>query len=354
MVGTAGFSSGDARGTTLAMDTATNTPYVAYRDESTSPVGKITVQKYTGSAWELVGTAGFSPGVPSVAAGVMYNLKVALSTAGTPYVAYIGADGKATVMTYTAGTWALVGTAGFSAGGADNLQLALDAASTPYVAYTISGVVIVMKFSAGAWTQVGTGASISGFFSIFLSMALDGGGLPYVAFKDNRFGNQGVVMKYDGTSWAALGGTAVGIGFTPDTFFYTNIVIASTGTLYLAFQDGSRANKVTVLKYDGTRWVAVGTPGFSAGSATYVSLALTSAGTPYVAFKDLYNGGKATVMKFTGAGTTGWDLVGTAGFSTAGADFVSLALTSTGTVTLYVAFRDQTSFSKATVMTFSD
>ena len=41
-------------------------------------------------------------------------------------------------------------------------------------------------------------------------------------------------------------------------------------------------------------------PGFSAGHASYISLAIDSGGTPYVAFRDEANSDKVTVMKFDG------------------------------------------------------
>ncbi len=56
-VGTTGFSANPANFTSLVLD-ASGTPYVAYFDFANSY--KATVMKYTGTAWVLVGTAGFS------------------------------------------------------------------------------------------------------------------------------------------------------------------------------------------------------------------------------------------------------------------------------------------------------
>jgi len=78
-------------------------------------------------------------------------------------------------------------------------------------------------------------------------------------------------------------------------------------------------------------WEPVGTPGFSDSYAWYTSLALDSSDMPYVAYADWANDGRATVMRFTGAGATGWEPVGTPGFSADRAEYISLALDSNGT-----------------------
>ena len=106
------------------------------------------------------------------------------------------------------------------------------------------------------------------------------------------------------------------------------------------------------MKFNGSSWELVGSAGFSAGYVEHISLALDASGTPYVAYSDIdNNSGKASVMKFTGNGTTGWELVGSAGFSTGQADSISLALDASGTP--YVAYRDLTNVAKASVKKFN-
>ena len=74
-------------------------------------------------------------------------------------------------------------------------------------------------------------------------------------------------MKYDSSSseWVAVG-TA---GFSAGSVKYTSLALSPDGTPYVAYEDGAESNKVTVMKYDSStsKWVAVGTVGFSAGSA---------------------------------------------------------------------------------------
>lgn len=106
--------------------------------------------------------------------------------------------------------------------------------------------------------------------------------------------------------WTAVGGP----GLSSSQVYCTSLAIAADGTPYVAYQDMFNGFKATVMKYTGaddTGWEAVGSPGFSAGAISDTSLAIDSGGMPYVAYKDWgIGGGKATVMKYTGAGSTGW------------------------------------------------
>jgi len=95
-------------------------------------------------------------------------------------------------------------------------------------------------------------------------------------------------------------------------------------------------------------WVDVGNAGFSTGGALYTSLALTSDGTPYVAYQDESNSYKATVMKYDGSA---WVTVGNAGFSAGQANYLCFALESNGTP--YVAYADGANSNKATVKKYN-
>jgi hypothetical protein len=52
------------------------------------------------------------------------------------------------------------------------------------------------------------------------------------------------------------------------------------------------------MKFNGTTWMNVGLPGFSAGSVEFTSLAFSPTGEPYVAYLDYLNDHKATVMRY--------------------------------------------------------
>ena len=104
-------------------------------------------------------------------------------------------------------------------------------------------------------------------------------------------------------------------GFSAGGAYYTSLAIDDSGTPYVAYKDGFYSNKATVMKFNGSNWVNVGSPGFSAGEASHISLAIDDSGMPYVAYQDSfsYSGviNKVTVMKFDGSQ---WVNVGSPGF----------------------------------------
>ncbi|AMQ55613.1 MBG domain-containing protein [Algoriphagus sanaruensis] len=291
-VGTASFSAGVASYQSLAI-APDGTPYVAYQDGTQG--NKTTVMKFNGSAWEVVGTAGFS-------AGESLWQSLAISPDGTPYVGYRDAaqSSKTTVMKFNGSAWEVVGTAGFSAGGADYQSLAITPDGTPYVAYRDWGngnKTTVMKFDGSAWVAVGT-AGLSTGQAEYQSLAIDRDGTPYVAYADKVQGDKTTVMKFNGSAWEVVG-TA---GFSEDWTYKQRLVIAPDGTPYVAYLDGvydfNGSTKATLMKFDGSVWVPVGSPGFSTGG-DYPSLAIASDGTPYVAYTDWEDSdAPATVMKF--------------------------------------------------------
>jgi len=223
-----------------------------------------TVMKYTGGAWEFVGSANFS-------AGHVDTISLALDSNNTPYVAYEDyANGQgATVMKYTGSGWVALGQAGFSAGyvGHGSLSLALDSSNTPYVAYTdlYNTGATVMKFSGGAWVPVGS----PGFAGIgnSSSLALDSSNTPYLAY---ALAEKATVMKY----YAVL---------PPADFNKTAPTNAATevnpnASLSWAPSDGAASYEYC---YDTTDNNICDTSWISAGVKTSVSPAGLKANTPY-------------------------------------------------------------------------
>lgn len=150
------------------------TPYIAYLDGSSAK--KMTVRKFTGGAWNLVGTAGFS-------AGQVADISLAFNPAsGYPYVSYYdyANAGKGTLMAYNGAAWAALGSAGFTPSFAQHTALSFSPSGVPYVAYQdgTGGApykVSVMKYS-GAWTQVGS-AQFSNASS-YLRLGFENSGVP--------------------------------------------------------------------------------------------------------------------------------------------------------------------------------
>lgn len=118
-------------------------------------------------------------------------------------------------------------------------------------------------------------------------------------------------------TWNYLGNTQFAHGYDSDIEVYN-------GEVYVAFRDNANAQKCTVMKFDGSNWVAVGNAGFTPDKISEApSIAISSIGEIYVAFKDYDKFDRASLMKFDGSN---WNYSGLAGFSNVTADFIDLTM----------------------------
>ena len=326
IVGAAGFSTGATNYLSLIINNST--PYIAYTDGSNG--NKATVKKFDGSNWATVGTEGFS-------AGAANNTLLAFN-GNTPYLSYIDvANGnKATVMLFNGSNWVTVGAPGFSSGTVGNLSLVFNG-STPYVAYVNynpnGGFATVKRFDGINWVTVGTES-----FSVGRTNNLAFGFIgttPYVAFNDISNNGSAKVMRFNGTSWVLVGTTGFSAGAN------NNVLLAfNAGNFYAAYADPAYNSKLTVQKFDGSIWASIGTS-ISAGQANYTSFGFNST-TPYIAYADATNNGKATVKKFN---SSSW---GTVGSGISGGQTSSPSLAFNGS-TPYIAYGDYSNGGKVTV-----
>ena len=344
-VGESCQSSGNGNASSPKLALNGNEPYIVYKDAVNN--GSATVKKYNGSSWEYVGNPGFSAGsiyLPSIA---FYG--------GEPFVVYQDqANGsKATAMKFDGTTWVNVGNPGFSPGAADYPSI-IFINDQPYVCFrdnANSNKASVMKFDGTSWVNVGNpGFSPGTIPTIILSIA-SYSGEPYVAFHNVSNGNKVCVMKYDGTAWVYVGpaGFSAGPGFEPSLAF-------NGGTPYVAYFDPSAGGNATVKKFDGTNWINVGSAGFTLGPVGPPKIAIHN-NAPYVAFSDYSNcgapnGSRGSVMKFDG---TAWVNVGTSCFThTLGSQSAIINSLEFLNSEPYVVFEDAScsNFSKTTVMKF--
>jgi hypothetical protein len=120
-----------------------------------------------------------------------------------------------------------------------------------------------------------------------------------------------ISLGVNAQQWEDVGSSfSNGQGFSPSILFYNS-------TPYVAYSEQNTTGssfKASVKKYNGTGWEYVGTPGFSAWRANDVSMDINlTTGEPYVAYQDMASGAeKTTVMKFNG---TSWVNVGAPTFS---------------------------------------
>ncbi len=250
--------------------------------------------------------------------------------------------------TANAQSWHFVGSEEFSAGGAGATTIAADPSGTPYVAYideANSNKASVMKYNGSNWVNVGVPGFSPGEVG-WIALAIDPSGTPYVTFQDYAMSSTlppATVMKYNGSSWVIVGTE----GFSSGKVIYTAMAIDATGTPYVCYQDDAYSGGATVQKFDGSTWVTVGSHAFSAGEVTSTAIAIDNTGAPYVGYTDFDSSQKATVMKFNG---TGWTTVGHMGFSAGAVGFIKLAINAGGTP--YIGYTDYGTGQKATVMKF--
>lgn len=340
IVGSAGFSESSIPETVFGLAFAMDgtTPYVAYRDYSTTK--KASVRKFDGSGWALVGSSGFSAGEADYLSMTMDQ--------GNPCLAftdYSTAKGGSTVMKFgAAGGWQIVGVAGFSADEANYVAMDMGG-TTPYVAFqdwSVDGKATVMYYNGSSWSVVGA-AGLSAGVASYVSLAISSAGIPFVAYQDAANSGKATVMEYSGGTWTAVGSA----GFSAGTVSALSLAIDSNGDPWLAFIDGAVSNKASVMNYSaGSGWQIAGSAGLSTGSTSCVSLEVDGT-TPWLAFNDSGDGTKATVMTFNG---TSWSAYGPAGFTAGTAGFLVLRLDS-GAVP-YIAFKDGANSGKATVMAY--
>ena len=254
--------------------------------------------------WEVVGTAGFSPGAADYTSLAFYN--------GEPYVAYAdGANGsKATVMRYTGKSWETVGKAGFSAGEADYTSLAFYDGE-PHVAYMDAenkNTATVMHYTGGSWQTVGT-AGFSAGSATYTVLAFDGGE-PHVAYMDGANGNKATVMRYPAppTMQATLVMFSnVGAGGATIAWTRGN---GSACAVFMAQADSGSAAPADNSTYaagaafgSGTQ---IGTTGWYClynGSGTGVSVTGLSPGTTYRVMVCEYTGSAGNEDYLTGSAT---------------------------------------------------
>ena len=210
---------------------------------------------------------------------------------------------------------------------------------------------IKISFAESVWENVGNERFSPGE-AFDISFTIDATGTPYIAYSDSGVDWSGYygasVMKYNGSSWVDVGSRE----FSTAGAYDISIAIDSFGNPYVAYLDENSGYSAMVMKYNGLIWEELGTSGsgFSGGEAGYTSLAIDNDNIPYVAYSDVENSRGATVMKYS-TSTDLWVNVGSVNFSDGRVDYTSLAIDDDNIP--YVAYRDNINSDKITVMKYT-
>lgn len=199
-VGTGPLSSTTAGHADMATDN-NGIVHVAYREDSEAP-GKLRVKKLTGTTWTNVGPATLA--ITGTGAGSIMYSSLAFDSHNTPYVSYCHTfmgPPKVSVEKFDGTNWTVVGTPQFSNPGTGMaLFSALAIHDTiPYVVFQNgdqSNKATVKKYeaSSNSWTDVqGTAVSTAG--TAYSSITTDANGNVFVVYLDEANNNKNTVRK---------------------------------------------------------------------------------------------------------------------------------------------------------------
>ncbi|MCB9187824.1 MAG: T9SS type A sorting domain-containing protein [Flavobacteriales bacterium] len=240
ILGSAGFSTGKVLFPSLIVNGSDN-PVITVLETNNNL--KAAVYEFDGTTWQQIGLLGNGAGTEDC------NAVIQKDASGNYFVAFTeGATGdKITVMKYNGSSWTIVGSAGFTAGAAHQLRMEVDAAGNPIVSFkdaTVNNKLTVMKFDGSSWSILGS-SGVSGINPYTSVLKLDNADNPYLAFNDASNGNKATVIRYNGSSWNTVGGA----GFTDGASWNLDMAIDANANPIIAFQDESKANKMSVLRY---------------------------------------------------------------------------------------------------------
>jgi len=270
------------------------TSYVSYQYTGAEEIGT-RVMKNSGSGWSDILWNGDGPSSEE-----RFQTEIILGSDGYPFLFYRSNDYTIRVKRYNGSSWTTIGE--YNNPDNDyfyNVSFALASDNTPYLFFRYSSTKAkIVKHNGSAWVDVGDEFTGSRVADAGTGIALNSSNIPYIFFRDNNNGDKGTVLQFNGSSWVAVG-TA---GFTAGTNHSNNI--AFTGNVpYVFFEDGGNSNKVTAMKFDGAAWVNVGIAGFTPGSIEQMNSSFAypnEVTVPIVFFQDnTAGGGKKSAMKFS-------------------------------------------------------
>ena len=202
------------------------------------------------------------------------------------------------------GSWDYVGERAFSVEGLETFGTGMDAEGNLYVFGNQNHAPVLYKNAVGTdtWEQMG---DISFTCSVGAGgLAIADNGDVYVCFTENNMDDTGHVMKWDGSTWTAVGQACGG----PENHLYFD----REGQLYYLTRDTSQNYIGVIWRLEDGNWVPLSGTGLFAPSGEYAChhfMVFDSDNVPYIAYADYMAGNALKVRKFDNGE---WVMVGEA------------------------------------------
>jgi hypothetical protein len=315
-------------------------PVVAWREEAKGN-GEIYLKRWTGKEWSEIGGSATGGGI-SRTRGNSREPSLALDPEDRPMVAWFDdteGNYEVYVRRWTGTAWeglggsAEGGGVSLSRGGSVHPSLAVGSDGFPVVVWyeILAGAkreIYAQRWNGALWTDLGGSAAGGGLSrtpgeSMAPALVLDSANRPAVVWSDDTSGNFEVYFKrWDGRSWAELGGSATGGGVsrTPghSSSTFAGLALDAQDRPVIAWDEGQGVTRQIFLRrWSGSAWEDLGGSGEgtgisgSRGICHHASLALDSAGHPTVSWQE--GPTEIRFARWTGSGWVDRGVVGQSG-----------------------------------------
>jgi hypothetical protein len=292
----------------IAVDSK-NVPHISYFEYTN---GQVRYAHRTGGDWqtEVVDVSDWWGGFTSIA----------LDSAGEPHLSYTTQDGQARYAHRSGGAWQIQDVADavwFT-------SIALDSGSLPHLAYfsTADRSLETASWNENGWQVQTVDQPREAGWSA--DLALDGEGHPHLGYVERGGPPSGqgqggsLCYAYWDTSWHAEAVDAIGAGGG-----YASVALDGAGLPHVAYYAGT-SDDLRYAHWDGGHWITQ-TVDWAGDVGTHASLALDKGGRPSISYQAATEG----TLRYAELEAGGW-LTSTVTGSGGTASFTSLAMDGTG------------------------
>ncbi len=242
LVGGAGFAISQKKLQSFRLKIFDHVPYLLVYATDTSP----TVYKYEGTTWSRLSDSPslgvISPPSPFIGGFTLYN--------NTPYIVYVGSNNLVLVQRVDKGAWQLFSRHKDAVAASGLMDIAADRQFL-YLLYEKKGAsprsLFVQRFNMSSWQWEDVGKLVAiGKEVDHACLALDGQ-TPYIVYGSSTAGALGVT-RFSGSEWEKVGQDSGLDGLFPA------VLVFNEQTPYVMYR-GKQAGEFPLKKFDGKEWI---------------------------------------------------------------------------------------------------